>query len=199
MLIKSLAKLTFGAIAMVGTMVALPLTPAAHAQDAQQQAPVILIVDQARIIAQSKAGNSIAEQMKTLQDTANKELERQIAAVVEEAEGLQAKKDDLPEEEYLQKAQQIAIKQNNLPVLREVKVRELSASEQKAIEVIGEEMRPILKEIVDARGATLLLDRSAVMYANSATDITDEVMAKLDEKLPTVKVERVRLAQKADQ
>lgn len=170
----------------------------AVAAASEKAAPVILIVDQARVIAESKAGNSIAEQMKLLQDTANKELEKEIAKITKEAETLKGKKGDLGEQEYIKKAQALALKQNNLPVLREIKVQELSVAEQNAIAVIGEEMRPILKEIVDSRGATLLLDRSAVMYAAKATDITEEVLVNLDKKLTTVKVERVSLVKSGE-
>ncbi|MEO0879538.1 MAG: hypothetical protein AAFY22_07455, partial [Pseudomonadota bacterium] len=50
-----------------------------------------------------------------------------------------------------------------------------------------------LKDIVEANGATLLLERSAVMYAAQETDITDQVVSSLDKKLKSVKVERTDL------
>ena len=56
------------------------------------------------------------------------------------------------------------------------------------------EAQPILKEIVDARGATILLDRSAVMYGAPETDVTNAVLEKLDKKLKTVEVEKISLA-----
>ncbi|MGV6801822.1 MAG: OmpH family outer membrane protein [bacterium] len=168
-------------------------TSTTQAAAVSEKAPVILIVDQARLVAASKAGASIAEQMKLLQDTANKELEKKVSALAKEAEDLKAKQGKVSDDEYAKQAQVLSIKQQNLTVLREIKVRELAAAEQNAIKAVGEEMRPILKEIVDARGATVLLDRSSVMYAATATDITDEALAKLDDKLTTVKVERVSL------
>jgi rRNA-processing protein FCF1 len=56
-------------------------------------------------------------------------------------------------------------------------------------------MLPILKTIVEARGATILLDRSAVMYASTDTDITQQVIAELDKKLTSVTVEKTNLAE----
>lgn len=162
-------------------------------------APVILIVDQARLIANSKAGKSINDQLLILQTTANEELETQVKALVKEQEELKAKKETLPEDQFLEQAKRLAVAQNNVPVLRDIKVKELSLSEQRAVQLVMNEMRPILKEIVDERGATLLLDRSAVMYASQASDITDLVMERLDEKMQTVKVERVRLSATAPQ
>ncbi len=155
--------------------------------------PVILIVDQARLIGTSKAGKSIAEQMKSLQDTANKQLESEIGRIIKETEELKSKQGSMGDKAYLDQAKKLALQQNNIPVLRDIKVRELSLSEQKAIGEVSKVMRPILEEIVNARGATVLLDRSAVMYASTDTDITDEVLTKLDAKITSVKVEQVSL------
>ncbi|MCI5048653.1 MAG: OmpH family outer membrane protein [Aquisalinus sp.] len=159
----------------------------------EEAAPVILIVDQARLLATSKAGKSVSEQMGALQTTANKELEETIGTIIAEAEELKAKQGSMDETVYLEEAKRLAVAQNNIPMLREIKVRELQVAEQRALAEISEVMRPILKEIVDARGATLLLDRSAVMYASTTTDITEDVLEKLDGEISTVKVERIDL------
>ncbi len=155
--------------------------------------PVILIVDQARLVANSKAGKSINEQLSQLQIMANAELQQQVEVLVKEQEELKAKQGQIPEDQFLEQAKRLAVAQNNIPMIREIKVRELALSEQRAIQLITNEMRPILKDIVDQRGASILLDRSAVMYASEASDITDEVLKRLDEKIQTVKVERIRL------
>ena len=160
---------------------------------ATRSAPVILILDQARVIAASKAGQSVKPQLEKLQETANKELNDQVASLTKEAEDLQKQRELLSEEVWTQRAQQVAIKQNNLPVLRDVKLKELSLSEQKAVGEISEAMRPILKKIVEANGATLMLERSAVMYYSEETDISAQVIAELDKKLKSVKVEKVDL------
>ena len=165
------------------------------AAQAQQQPPVILIINQAQVIAQSKAGQSMNAQLQKLGEQANVELNAEVEKIVKEGEDLQKQKDLMAEDVWLQKAQQVAVKQNNLPTLREVKLRELSISEQRAVAQITEKLSPILQKIVDARGATILLDRSAVMYAAVNTDITAEVIAELDKAISTVKVEKVSLAE----
>ena len=190
---KSLFSVAGIAAAAFAAFGALQVSATAQAQS-DGKTPVILIVDQARLIATSKAGNSIAEQMKTLQATANKELEAEVGRITKEAEELKSKQGQMEEKAYIETAKRLAIQQNNLPVLREVKLRELALSEQKAIGQISEKMRPILKKIVEDRGATILLDRSAVMYASQNTDITEEVLTKLDAEISSVKVERVSLA-----
>jgi Skp family chaperone for outer membrane proteins len=170
------------------------LVSAAQAQG-EAKAPIILIVDQAQVVSTSKAGKAMRPQMAALEEAANKDLNAEVAKVVKEGEDLQKQKGLMAEDVWTQKAQQIAVKQNNLPAMREVKLRELQISEQKALGKINDAMLPILKTIVDSRGATILLDRSAVMYASTDIDITQQVIAELDKKLTTVTVEKTNMAE----
>ncbi len=180
------------ALAISGVLASAAFTGAAEAQS-KGKAPVILILNQSRVFAASKAGQSMKPQLEKLQEQANKELNDEVAKLTKEAEDLQKQRELLAEDVWTKRAQQVAIKQNQLPALREIKLRELSLSEQKALNEITTVMRPILKDIVEDNGATLLLERSAVMYAAQETDITDEVIKQLDKKLKSVKVEDVDL------
>ena len=168
---------------------------AATSSAVAQDQPVILIVDQTRVLAQSKAGQSMMPQLQSLQESANKELNTKAEKVVKDSEDLKKQKDLMAEDVWLEKAKKLAVEQNNLPMLREVRVREIQLSEQKALAEISEVMKPILEKIVKDRGATLLLDRSAVMFAAVDNDITQEVISELDKKLKSVKVEKVDLAE----
>ena len=179
-------------LAVTGLAVGASVVSAQAQQSAK--APVILILDQAQVIAQSKAGMAMSTQLKALQDSANTELNAEVEKINKETEDLKKQKDLMAEDVWMEKAKQLSVKQNNLPALREVKVRELSISEQQALGKINDAMMPILKKIVEDRGATVMLDRSAVMYASVDTNITAEVIAELDKVLSTVKVEKVSLA-----
>lgn len=193
---------SFIALAAAGILAATAgvsqIMPAAEAQSSAN-APVILIVDQARLIGLSKAGESIASQMETLQSSANSELETTVNELVKSAEELQGKQDSMTEEAFTEEARKLAVRRQNIPVLREVKVRELNLAEQKAISQINEAAGPILEAIVNERGATLLLERGEVLYAAKSTDITDEALKRLDAKLTTVKVEKIDLQEAARQ
>ncbi len=160
-----------------------------------QSAPVILIINQAQVLSQSKAGQSIRTQLEGLQTQAETELNAEVEKFVKEAEDLKKQKDLMAEDVWLQRAQQLEVKRQNLPALREVKTRELSISEQQALNQVTEKLTPILEKIVKDRGATLLLDRSAVMFAAVDTDITAQVISELDKAITTVKVEKVSLAE----
>lgn len=162
---------------------------------AQPKAAVILTVNQAQVLGVSKAGVSISSQLEKLQQSANTELNAQAEAIVKEGEDLKKQKDLMAENVWLEKAKALTVKQNNLPAVREVKVRELQISEQQAFAKLNQSLEPILKKIVDSRGATLLVDRSAVLYAAADTDITAQVIAELDKAVTNIAVQKVSLAE----
>ncbi|MEL7489622.1 MAG: OmpH family outer membrane protein [Pseudomonadota bacterium] len=181
------------ALAVTGLMGAVAFTQA-EAQSARS-APVILTMNSARVLSTSKAGQSMKPQLEKLGKEAQSELEAEVAKLTKEAEDLKKQRELLAEDVWTKRYQQVAIKQQQLPTLQEVKRQELALSEQKAVNEITDAMRPILKKIVDDNGATLLLESSAVMYAAQETDISEQVIAELDKKLKSVKVEKISLAE----
>ncbi|MEO0879338.1 MAG: hypothetical protein AAFY22_06440, partial [Pseudomonadota bacterium] len=107
------------------------------------KAPVILILNQAEVFAKTKAGQSIPPQLEKLQEAANADLNAKVAKLTKDAEDLKKQRDLLSEEVFTKRAQELAIQQNQLPAEREIKVRELSISQERANAEIYEAMKPI--------------------------------------------------------
>ena len=49
-------------------------------------------------------------------------------------------------------------------------------------------MSPILTEIVNEKGAKILLDRQAILFGDPKLDISAEVVKRLNKRLPDIKV-----------
>jgi len=171
------------------------LISSAEAQTAQK-APVILIVDRAQLLAQSKAGQMVPGQAETIRKGIEGELNAEGEKLQKEIENFQ-KNASLMSEEVRNKTEQdlAARAQYGMPQRYKIMEQALTAVVQNAQAEILEQTRPILKEIVDRRGATVLLDRSAVMYAAPETDITQEVLVALDKSFPKVEVQKISLAE----
>ncbi len=167
----------------------------AEAQGAQK-APVILIVDRAQLVAQTKAGKTIPAQAEAVKKNVEKELEQEAEKLKKDIESFQ-KNASLMSEEVRKKTEEDlqGRYQYGLPQRVQVMEQVFSNAVQAAQAKILVQSQPILKEIVDKRGATILLDRSAVMYAAPETDVTQEVIAALDKKFPSVEVQKVSLAE----
>jgi outer membrane protein len=184
-----------GAAALVASGVgAGALIPEVEAQQSAK-APVILIVDQASIVSQSEAGKTIPGQADTIKSNIQKELNAEADKLKKDIENFQ-KGASLMSEEVRQKTEQeLAVRQQvQLPQQAQIMEQVFAGVVQNAQAKILQESQPIMKSIIDKRGATLLLDRSAVMYATPDTDITQEVLAELNKKIKTVEVQKVTLA-----
>lgn len=184
-----------GAAALLASGVtAGALVSGAEAQQASK-APVILIVDQAMIVSQSDAGKTIPGQADAIKASIQKEFDAESEKLKKDIENYQ-KGASLMSDEVRQKTEQdLAVRQQvQLPQQAQIMEQVFGNVVQVAQAKILQESQPIMKTIVDKRGATLLIDRSSVMYAAPETDITQEVLAELNKKMKTVEVQKVTLA-----
>ncbi|MEM6413607.1 MAG: OmpH family outer membrane protein [Pseudomonadota bacterium] len=191
---KSIFGLGAAALMACGFFVGSGVAPV-EAQ-ADKKAPVILIVDRARLVGQSKAGKTIPDQAKSVQESVRKELEAEAGKLKSDIEKYQKNASLMSEEVRAKTEQELALRQRvSLPQQTQIVEQAFVAAVQNAEAKVLVESRPILKSIVESRGATILLDRSAVMYAAPETDITEEVIKKLDKKITKVDVEKISLTE----
>lgn len=182
------------AVLLASGVAAGALVSGAEAQQASK-APVILVVDQGAIVAQSDAGKTIPGQATTIKTNIQKEFDAEAEKLKKDIENYQ-KGASLMSDEVRQKTEQdLAVRQQvQLPQQAQIMEQVFSQVVQVAQAKILQESQPIMKAIVDKRGATLLLDRSSVMYTAPESDITQEVLAELNKKMKTVEVQKVTLA-----
>ncbi len=167
----------------------------AQAQSAQN-APIILVVNSAQIVSQSKAGQTIPDQAKAVQESVVKELEAEVAKLKKDIESYQKNASLMSDEVRARTEQELQVRQQyGLPQREKIVSQVFNQALQNAQSKILIESQPIMKEIIEKRGATIVLDTSQVMYAAVETDITQEVIAILDKKLKTVEVQKISLAE----
>ncbi len=173
---------------------AASLFSAAEAQSAAK-APVILIVSQDVLVGQSEAGKTIPTQANAIKAAIEKELQGEADKLKKDIENYQKGASLMSEEVRKKTEQDLAVRQQvSLPQQAQIMEQVFTGAVQNAQSKILQESQPIMKAILDKRGGTILLDRSAVMYAAPETDITQEVLAELNKKLKTVPVQKVTLA-----
>jgi outer membrane protein len=184
-----------GALALVAAGAgAASLFSAAEAQSAAK-APVILIVSQEVLVGQSEAGKTIPTQANAIKSSIEKELQGEADKLKKDIENYQKGASLMSEEVRKKTEQDLAVRQQvGLPQQAQIMEQVFAGAVQNAQTKILQESQPIMKAILDKRGGTILLDRSAVMYAAPETDITQEVLAELNKKMKTVPVQKVTLA-----
>lgn len=182
------------ALAIAGLAANAGFTAAEAQKDGK--APVILIVNTDFVVAQSKAGKTIPGQAEQVRSSVAKELEAEGEKLKKDIEDFQKNAGLMSDEVKQQKAQELQVRQQyTLPQRAQIADQAFRLAVQNAQGKILQEAEPILKDIVEKRGATVLLDRNAVLYASVETDVTQEVISALDKKLDKVEVQKISLAE----
>jgi outer membrane protein len=150
----------------------------------------IVVLDRAAILQFSKAGQDIARQMQTYANQAKNDLQAQGRALQKEGQQLQQQVAILAPDVKQKRLEAFQAKERSLQGVAARKDEQLKAGFSQARATMETTLGPILQQLVKERGANLVLDKQAVVFANtSGFDITGEAINRLNQKLPAIKVD----------
>ena len=184
-----------GAIALLfvagGTEVQAQTPPPAapHAAPNTTPDPKILVIDRNAILRASKAGQSIVQQLQGFSKSAEGEFKTEGEGLRKEGEALRAQIAILAPDVKARKIKDFQAKEAAFQQKVQGRQGEIQGGLYKARQQVEDALGPILKGIMNERHANLLLDRSVVVLGTIDVDITAEAVQRLDQKLPTVKVQ----------
>lgn len=165
----------------------------------------ILIMNEERIVAESQVGQHIATRMQAIRAEMDAELQALLTPIQEESDRLNAETASLTPEaiqarpDLMQRIQALNAQAQQAEALRQRLAQELQATQRQAMRPVLEALQAVLQEVVAERGAQILIDRSTLVYADPSIDISDSVIERLNQRLPTTAVNRVRLPQDEQQ
>lgn len=163
----------------------------------------VLVMNEQRILRESAVGQHIASRLTAIGEEIQAELEPQQAAIQAESEQLNAETASMTEEAIRQRPDLITRVQTlqrdaaQFEQLRQIRARELAATEQQSMGPVLPVLQEVLQEIVNERGADILIDRSAVVFASDAVDISDTAIERMNARMATTPVNRVRVPTQA--
>lgn len=163
-------------------------TAAAPATVMAAQKSEVVVMNQAKVLQESKAGQSIAAQIKGYTDAANKELTAAGTQLQQQASSLQQRAESMSDDEKRKAAQTFAQQRQGAAQLQQIKTAEIAQAEQDAITKLSEQLEPVVKDIMRKRKARIVLRRTDVAVMDDAVDITDEVIKALDKRVSTIAV-----------
>ena len=117
-----------------------------------------------------------------------KEISHQEQTLRQERDALQRQQSSLSAEALNQKGREFQQKVNELDRSVQGKRQALERSNAEALEKIQDAMLKIITDIAKDRKANLVFQRSELVLFDQDFDVTDEVLQKLDEQLPTLTV-----------
>lgn len=177
--------------------------PAAAAPAPAAAAPVthgppltgVCIMSLENAIGASTVGHYVQTRMQQIVGQVNAELNGEKTQLDNDAKALDAKRSTLDQSAFEQQAAAIQVRANALQRKAQLRDREVSATEQKAVGRVGQEMEPLIRQVYQQKACSLLLQRTAVVIANPAMDITPQVITALNAKITQFAFDREHLDQ----
>ena len=178
--IRNCITVFLGALALL-----LYLTPVRS----QEFAPtVVAIVNYQRILEESSATRAIKEQLLQRRQLYQEEITKQEQGLRQADQDLSRQRAILAPDAFSQKRREFEAKVAEVQLGAQTRKRELDEAWDYSVREVQSALRAIIAELAEERGFNVVLGRSQVMYADAAYNISDEVLARLNERLPTVTV-----------
>lgn len=170
-------------LAALGLLMGLAWGNMALAQDLPPPRSAILTLDQDALFERTKFGQALvaaAEQEAEALKTENRNID---AALEAEERALTDRRASLPLADFRVLADAFDTKVKSLRAAQDAKSVAFSAKrdaeQQRFVRTVG----PIIGDYMVAQGAVAIVNKAAIVVSLGAVDITDEVIAKIDEKL----------------
>lgn len=149
----------------------------------------IVVIDRAAIMQFSKVGQDIAKQMQAYATQAKNDLSSQGKALQAEGRNLQQQVAILAPDVKQKRLDAFRAKEEALQGAAQRKDEQLKLAFGQARAAMEAQLGPILQQLVKERNANLVLDKQAVVFSNNnAFDITGDAINRLNQKLPSFKV-----------
>jgi Skp family chaperone for outer membrane proteins len=148
----------------------------------------VLVVDVQSLLQNSKAAKMVRQQIEQKRNEYAKDISTQEEGLRHERDALQRQQSTLSADALNQKGREFQQKVNELDRNVQAKRQALEKSNSEALEKIQEAMLKIITDIAKDRKANMVFQRAELVLFDQGFDVTDEVLQKLDEQLPTLTV-----------
>lgn len=151
---------------------------------------VVAVLDYQYVMRESAAAQDIRRQIQTYREAYQKDISGDESALRQEEQALKQQKAVLTPEAFDEKRQ--VFERKVIDVQRQVqdRSRQLDRSFNAAMGKVQEAVVPIVSDLTTKMGFNVVVDKSQVLFAKKALDITQQVVEELDKRLPQVEVPR---------
>jgi Skp family chaperone for outer membrane proteins len=169
--------------APAATPAASPPPPAASPQPLN-----VMVVDIQTLLRKSKAAGMVRQQLEQKRAEYAKEVSTQNEALRHDSEALQQQASSLSPDALNQKKQEFQQKRSEFDKNVQSKRQALERSEAEASEKIQTVIRDIVTEMATEKNVNLVFQSTQLVILRPSFNVTDTVLQKLDERLPSLSV-----------
>jgi outer membrane protein len=148
----------------------------------------VMVVDVQALLQNSKAAKMVRSQIEQKRNEYTREISHDEEMLRAERDALQRQQASMSPETLNKKGREFQQKVNDLDKNVQSKRQALEKSNNDALSKIQETMLKIIADIAKQRKANLVFQRSDLVLFDQNFDVTDEVLQKLDEQMPTLTV-----------
>ncbi len=162
------------------------LSPPAAAD--KTKVAVVAIIDLQKILRESKAALDVVAQVEAYKNAFQDQIRLEEEELRSEEQELKRQRPILSQEAFDQKRR--AFERRVTEVQRRVRERSRALDQvmRQSRQTLSGEVRAIVSEMSGTNGFNLVLERSQVVFFDNAVEITTDVMARLNKRLPAIKV-----------
>lgn len=172
-------------------MCALPGAPVAAAEPSVPLKIAILDVD--RVLRSAAAVNGIHDHMRQYRDAYRDEIQQEEDAIRAAHQALGDARKELSAEAYEEQQRVLNERVSRAQAMMQDRRRMLDEARAKAMNEVQSVLNTIVAEIATEQNVTLILRKDQTVLAATQLEITDEVLRRLDTRLPAVQVQRLEL------
>ena len=155
---------------------------------AELPAAVIAVLDYQFVMREATAAKDVRRQIQTYRAEYQKSIAAEEAGLRDEEQSLKRQRTVLSAEAFADKRREFERRVVDMRRRVQDRTRSLDRSYNVAMAELQKAVVPIVKQLTDEKGFNIVVDKSQVLFAKRALDITDVVLRELDAQIPRVKV-----------
>jgi outer membrane protein len=180
---------------LIASVMAVPVFSRVQAQ--ALPAPVIGIVDVQRVLRESKASKSVRPEIDRMRKAFQKQVSEQEQRLRQVEQELNRQRAILAPEAFAQKrrafSEDARKAQSNVQQRRRDLDRAFNASKNEILE----NLVVVAQAVAESRKLNVLVEKRFVFLSAKTMDVTNDVIARLDKRLPKLKIDLSKIKQDA--
>ena len=146
------------------------------------------VVDLNYILSESDAAVDAAKQIEDIAKQIEEEIQNTDQSLIDEQNKLIESQQIMAPAAFDEKRKEYENKVQNYNVTRQEKLMSIDRIVSESRNEVLDALKPILEEISNEKGITVLLEKNSVLLNAENMDITDEALKALNKKLPSIEV-----------
>lgn len=158
---------------------------------AQGKSPAanIAVVDVQVLMQNSEAAKKARAQIEKMQVTYGKEVAGKLDEVTKAYQSLTQERSRLSEEAYQKRAEELRQKAGNYQKEAEERLGKLDLALRGGLQKIGAAIEAIVNDMTKERKLSVVFPKSSIIGTPTVPDITQEVLKRLNQKMPSLTIE----------